>query len=181
MNRDQLEHVLRAAADIVPEADILVIGSQSILASTDEDVLPIEAIRSIEVDLAFFDDADEAKADRVDGAIGELSLFHGTHGYYGQGVSLATASLPDGWADRLVEIEPPRVGSRVRALEPHDCVASKLVAWRQKDLEFAGALLSAKLIERAVLVSRIDALPEQVSTSRRHVILNWLAGASRST
>lgn len=177
MNRDQLEHVLRAAADIIPEADILVIGSQSILASIDEQLLPIEATRSIEVDLAFFDDADEAKADRVDGAIGELSLFHGTHGYYGQGVSLTTATLPDGWADRLVEIEPPREGSRVRALEPNDCVASKLVAWRQKDLQFAGALLAKKLIERAVLESRIDALPEQVSTSRRTVILNWLAEA----
>jgi hypothetical protein len=177
VNRVQLDHVLRAATDTVPGADIVVIGSQSILASLDEAILPIEAIRSIEVDLAFFDDADAAKADSVDGAIGELSRFHGTFGYYGQGVSLTTATLPDGWMDRLVELKPPRDGSRVRALEPHDCVVSKLVAWRQKDLEFAEALLGEKLIERTILVSRIDALPKQVPGSRRAVILSWLAKA----
>lgn len=137
-------------------------------------MLPVEAVRSIEVDLAFFDDADEARADTVDGAIGELSQFHGTHGYYGQGVSLATASLPDGWADRLVEVEPPREGCRVRALEPHDCVASKLVAWRKKDLEFARALLEHNLIEQTVLESRIGLLPDEVPSSRRAVILDWL-------
>lgn len=181
MNREQLEHVLRAATDIVSDADILVIGSQSILASLDEDALPIEAVRSIEVDLAFFDDADEAKADRVDGAIGELSRFHGTHGYYGQGVSLTTAVLPAGWADRLVEVPLPPTGSRVRALEPHDCVASKLAAWRQKDIEFAGALLRENLIEHSVLAARVTALPDTVQSSRRAVILSWLRRADPTT
>ncbi|MFN8234238.1 MAG: hypothetical protein U0V56_12475 [Actinomycetota bacterium] len=31
---------------------------------------------SIEADIAFFDDADEEKSDKVDGSIGELSRFH---------------------------------------------------------------------------------------------------------
>jgi len=42
--------------------------------------LPTEATASMEVDVAFFDDLDEAKADAVDGAIGELSDFHETFG-----------------------------------------------------------------------------------------------------
>lgn len=37
MNRDQLEHVLRAAADIVPDSEMLVIGSQAVLAERDAD------------------------------------------------------------------------------------------------------------------------------------------------
>jgi hypothetical protein len=36
------------------------------------------------------------KADKVDGAIGELSTFHETSGYYAQGVSVSTAILPSG-------------------------------------------------------------------------------------
>ncbi len=63
MNREQLAHVLRAASSIVTDRRILVIGSQSILATYDEEELPVEATASIEVDLAFFDDDDEARAD----------------------------------------------------------------------------------------------------------------------
>ena len=40
MNREQLAHVLRAASAIVDDRDILIIGSQSLLGSFDEDVLP---------------------------------------------------------------------------------------------------------------------------------------------
>jgi hypothetical protein len=59
------------------------------------------------VDVAFFEDPEDRKADQVDGAIGELSPFHETFGYYAQGVSVATAVLPDGWRDRLVRVDTP--------------------------------------------------------------------------
>ncbi|MGH3927458.1 MAG: hypothetical protein ACRDTT_32110, partial [Pseudonocardiaceae bacterium] len=102
MNREQLEHVLRAAAQITGDPDILVIGSQSILGTVTEDQLPAESTASIEVDVTFFDDLDDTKSDQVDGAIGELSAFHETHGYYAQGVSITTATLPRGWRARVV-------------------------------------------------------------------------------
>lgn len=41
MKREQLEHVLRAASRIVDSAELLVIGSQSVLATWDERRLPI--------------------------------------------------------------------------------------------------------------------------------------------
>jgi hypothetical protein len=167
VNRDQLDHVLRAATDIVPGADIVIVGSQAILVVRDETELPIEATRSIEVDLAFFDDADEAKADKVDGAIGELSRFHQSFGYYAQGVSLTTPVLPEGWIGRLVDVEAPRAGARIRALEPNDCVVSKLVAGRNKDREFAAALLDARLVDAPTLQARIDQLPDGISTTQR--------------
>ena len=179
MNRVQLEHVLRAAATIVHDPDLLVIGSQSILGTYGEDSLPVEATTSIEADLAFLDDADGSKADRVDGAIGELSRFHETFGYYAQGVSVATAVLPDGWNMRTVEFAPPGAApARARCLEPHDCVVAKLVAGREKDRAFAAALIMAgtvnpeTLIDRIRMLSRVDA----ESVSRLEA---WVRGLAR--
>lgn len=84
MKRSELSHVLRAACEIVHDPGILVIGSQSILGSFSEEQLPPDATMSIEADVAFFDDPGGTKADRVDGAIGELSPFHEHHGIYGR-------------------------------------------------------------------------------------------------
>lgn len=174
MNRQQLVHVLRAASQIVPGADMLIVGSQAVLATRDERGLPVEATRSIEVDLAFFDDPDDAKADAIDGAIGELSRFHETFGYYAQGVSLTTPVLPHGWIARLVPVDTPDATARVRALEAHDCAVSKLVAFRQKDREFAAALLGAGVVDAATLGKRLSDLPASVSAARKLEISRWL-------
>lgn len=160
MKREQLEHLLRAASTIVGDRDVLVIGSQSVLASVQDDGLPSEATTSIEADLAFFDDPIDEKADQVDGAIGELSQFHETYGYYAQGVSVGTAVLPNGWETRLVAIDTPGTSpGRGLCLEPHDCVASKLVAGRWKDMDFGGALLRDGIVDPDVLTAQIDLLP----------------------
>jgi len=159
MNRAQLEHVLRAAATIVDDPRLLVIGSQAILGAYAEDSLPVEATTSIEADLAFFVDPDVTKADRLDGAIGELSRFHETFGYYAQGVSVTTAVLPAGWEARTVAFATPGAfPARARCLEPHDCVAAKLVAGREKDRAFAAALIREGLVETETLIDRIQAL-----------------------
>ena len=173
MNLDQLEHVLRAASTIVDETDVLVIGSQAVLGSIPDDQLPLEATTSIEADLAFFDDPDDEKADRVDGAIGELSTFHATYGYYAQGVSVSTATLPAGWRDRLVALATPNTApARGLCLEPHDCVVSKLVASRPKDVDFAAALLREKLVDADILVERIGDLPSPIAVKRQ--LLTWV-------
>jgi hypothetical protein len=174
VNREQLAHVLRAAVAIVPGADIVIVGSQAVLATRDEPDLPIEATRSIAVDLAFVDDPDDAKADVIDGAIGELSRFHETFGYYGQGVSLTTPVQPEGWIDRLVALESPDAAARVGALEVHDCTVSKLVAFREKDREFAAALLSVGIIDAGTLDDRLEVLPASVSKARMVDLSRWL-------
>jgi hypothetical protein len=46
-----MAHVLRAASRIVDDPEVLVIGSQSLLATFDEPELPLEATASMEVDL----------------------------------------------------------------------------------------------------------------------------------
>lgn len=76
---------------------------------------------SMEADVAFRNDIDASKADAVDGAIGELSQFHETYGYYAQGVEISTAVLPAGWEDRAEILDRPdsRPGY-ARCLEPHE-------------------------------------------------------------
>lgn len=175
MNREQLQHVLRAASQIVPGYPPIVIGSQAVLGSIDETELPIEATRSIEADIAFLDDPDEEKADAIDGAIGELSMFHKTFGFYGQGVSLQVATLPAGWEDRLRQLEIEGESAIAYCLEAHDCVVSKLVANRQKDREFGAALIQAGLIDPAVLSERVAILPERVADAQRTLIVAWIA------
>jgi hypothetical protein len=171
VNREQLAHVLRAAATL-EGPDILVIGSQAILGSYDEALLPLDATLSIEADLAFRSDPDETKSDNIDGMIGEGSAFHEAHAYYAQGVSISTAVLPAGWQQRLIPfIREDAYPSRALCLEPHDLVISKLVAGREKDYTFTTALLRANLIrtttlhERAQLIERPGAVVKRVQES----------------
>jgi hypothetical protein len=81
MNIKQLEHILRACGSIAGCREIIVIGSQALLASHPD--APEELLRSVEVDCYPLDDP--AKADLIDGSIGELSPFHETFGYYAHG------------------------------------------------------------------------------------------------
>lgn len=159
MNRADLEHILRAAARIAEDTDVVVIGSQSILGSFDERQLPDAAHASIEADVAFWNDEGNEKSDRVDMHLGEDSWFHAQFGYYAQGVDLSVAVLPVGWRDRMVRYTAvgaePGVG---HCLDRHDLVVSKLVAGRLKDLEFAGALLAHELVQPEVLIERAGAL-----------------------
>lgn len=149
----QLEHVLRAAATIAGDPDLLVIGSQAILGAYADSLLPVEATTSIEADLAFFDDPAGSKADQVDGAIGELSRFHETFGYHAQGVSVSTAVLPARWEARTIEFASSGTApARARCLEPHDCVVAKLVAGREKDRCTCPLLLPTPMPRRLVLI-----------------------------
>lgn len=179
MRREQLEHVLRAASQIADDPNVLVIGSQSVLGAIPEERLPLAATASMEIDVAFFDDTDDRKADRVDGAIGELSQFHETFGYYAQGVSVSTAVLPDGWRDRLVVVDTASTApGRGYLLEPHDCVVSKLVAGREKDYAFAVALVQTQLIDVAVIAERIETV--DVLPAVRQRLRNWVASQHNS-
>lgn len=168
MNRGQLAHVLRAASTVTDDVHIVVVGSQAILASFDEGELPSEVTLSVEADVAFWDDPEEEKADRVDGAIGELSPFHEQYGYYGQGVSVSTAVLPAGWRNRVVQFrradaEP----SSAVCIEAHDLVIAKLVAGREKDLSFAAALVGAGLVDPETLDERAGTIDRPVAVQER--------------
>lgn len=128
MNRAEFEHVVRAAADVVDD-DVVVVGSQAILAEHPE--APETMLRSAELDV--FPRTASAKADEIDGAIGDGSRFHQTYGYYAHAVGPETLAAPAGWMDRLVKVELPatqRKDGTVVAwcLETHDLMLAKLAA-----------------------------------------------------
>ncbi len=87
MNRAALEHILRAASAITNEREFIVIGSQSILGQYPN--APDSLLVSIEADV--YPRYAPERSDIVDGAIGELSQFHQTFGYYAHGVDQTTA------------------------------------------------------------------------------------------
>jgi hypothetical protein len=83
MRRDQLEHAIRAACQIIGQPEVIVVGSQAILGTYDESQLPAAATMSIEVDVLPIADSNEATAllaDRIEGIAGELSPFEEIHG-----------------------------------------------------------------------------------------------------
>jgi hypothetical protein len=97
VTRNQLEHVIRAAAGNADVREIVVIGSQSILGAFPN--APEDLLVSMEADV-FPKDRPELSI-VIDGSIGERSMFHETFGYYAHGVDETTAVLPTGWRERL--------------------------------------------------------------------------------
>ncbi len=73
MTREQFEHAIRAAGAVLGISELLVIGSQAVHGSM-TGPLPIEATRSVEVDVAIRGNADGRLADLIDGSIGEASM-----------------------------------------------------------------------------------------------------------
>lgn len=120
MKREQLEHLIRAAGAVTGSRRLIVIGSQAILGEHPFDAPP-EALRSREADLIPIDAPD--KADVLTGTLGELSAFDEAYGYHADGVDLTTATLPDGWRDRLVPIDNSNTNGYIGlCLEVHDLV-----------------------------------------------------------
>lgn len=156
MTREQLEHLIRAAATIADDSEIVVIGSQAVLGQFPD--APEELRASMEADLWPRNHPD--RWELVDGSIGELSPFHETFGYYAQGVGPETATLPQGWENRLVRVESPRtVGAVGLCLEIHDLVISKYVAGREKDMAFVRVAIAHGLVDEATLGRRLESTP----------------------
>lgn len=156
MNRAQLEHVIRASAAISGDDEIIVIGSQSILGQFP--AAPPDLCRSNEADV--YPKNKPELADLIDGSIGELSPFHQTFGYYGQGVGPDTAIVPQGWESRLIAVTNANTrGATGWCLEVHDLVLSKYAAGREKDFEFVAAVIRHGLVNRDELLRRLADLP----------------------
>lgn len=155
MKRHELEHIVRAAASITGAQEIVVIGSQAILGQFP--TAPAEFLVSREADVFTFRDPEDAE--KIDGAIGERTSFHETFGYYAHGVAEETATLPAGWKDRLVRVENENTGGAAGlCLEANDLAVSKLVAGREKDLDFVRAMFRHGLAAVAVVSERLKSL-----------------------
>ena len=152
MTRSQLEHVIRVAGMISDDDDIVVIGSQSILGSFPD--APGELLVSREADV--YPRTYPERAELIDGSIGEGSPFEQEFGYYAHGVGPETAVLPEGWQQRLVVVFGPNTRMvRGWCLEAHDLAIAKLVAGREKDLDYVEAMGRFEMVRGEVLEARL--------------------------
>ena len=164
MNRNQLEHILRAAGAITGRTEWVIIGSQAILGPVPN--APEDLTASEELDL--YAPGDEHASDLIDGSIGERSPFHETFGYYAHGVGAETAVLPPRWQDRAVLIRSNATGG-VSGICPHpsDLAVSKLAAWREKDRDFVAALLRYEITTPAEIEARLQELNDAMASKLR--------------
>jgi hypothetical protein len=152
MRRDEFRDALRRAAEITGDRDLVVIGSQSIHGAFAPAVLPAPATASGEVDIVATHDIEGDK----------MWLLAGRGGGWGDeaeidGVDITTATLPEGWVDRLIAFPLDDRPDTVVGwcLDPHDLVVSKAVAGRDKDRQFIESLVDAKLIDPGISLQRL--------------------------
>lgn len=171
MTRNQLEHAIRAACDVSNDTELWIFGSQALLGQFPD--APESLRASIEVDVQPKNRPEAV--DVIDGSLGELSMFHQTHGFYVHGISIESAKLPGGWEQRTIPIcDPVRTrGKTGLCLEVHDLAASKLAAYREKDKEFVRLLLIEKMIDVTILEERFGNL--NIEERLRERLLRWVS------
>lgn len=166
MKREQLEHLIRAAAAITNEYEIMIIGSQSILGSHPN--APTVLLQSMEAD--FYIESKPDMSDLIDGSIGEMSIFDEKFGYYAQGVDDNTAQLPIDWKNRLVKIQNKNTNMMCGyCLEENDLAVSKLIANREKDWEFVFAMIDNQLANVETILDRLSAMAINES-KKKHLL-----------
>jgi hypothetical protein len=168
MQLSEVEHILRAAADIKKEKSFVLVGSQAILLMVEN--VPPELLVSTELDL--YPAMHPEKADMIDGAIGALSTFHDTYGFHADGVSPETAVMPPDWQDR----QTLHYLGELTAICPelHDLAVSKCVAGRDKDAQYVRALFAHDMIDLKTLIERIATLD-----AARYPVAHVIAWAER--
>ena len=138
MTRDELEHIIRARADVTDQYEFMIVGSQSILGSIPNP----QAVLTMSAEADIYPLQAPELAQKIEGALGEGSQFHETFGYYAQGVGPETAILPSGWMARVHRVQNAGTNGRVGyCLDVADLFMSKAVAGREKDRVFCSELL----------------------------------------
>jgi hypothetical protein len=184
MRRDQLEHAIRTACQIIGRPEVIVVGSQAILGTFREDELPVRATMSGEVDiLPIADSNEETKqlANDIEGVAGEFSPFESLHGFRIDGVDLDTSALPEGWRDRLVKVQNTNTAGATGGLQftgwcldKEDLCVAKLCALREKDQNFVSELLRAGLVNTGTIATRLATVPERYRPGVERAA-EWLA------
>jgi hypothetical protein len=180
VRRHEFEHVLKAAAAIV-EDEIVVIGSQAVLAQHPD--APDSLLQSMEVDV--FPKHYPERAAEIDGAIGDGSRFHETYAYYAHGVGPETAVAPAGWEQRLIRVELPAIVRKHGTVvawcrEVHDLVLAKLAAGRPHDFEFVEEAIRVQLVDTEQLRLGVDLMPASHREVTRERLTSVIERASRA-
>jgi hypothetical protein len=156
----QLFDLIRKVSELTKISSPVIVGSQSLFAITDQ--VPSIVDRSVEADFLLGQLGGTAMR-QVNDELGVTSNFYDEHGYYADGLGLATVVLVPGWEERLLPLEDETGRIVARCLEVHDVAVSKLMAGREKDFTFISALLESRLISLPSLVERATLVEQTAS------------------
>lgn len=156
MRRAELEHIIRAAAEIASDDELVIVGSQAVLGQFPDAPEAMLVSREAEV----YPRNHPERADEIEGSLGDGSYFDSSFGYYAQAVGPETTTAPAGWEERLIPLRSENTGGATGwCLEAHDLVLSKCVAGRERDWEFASEALRRGLVDADELQRRTAYLP----------------------
>lgn len=153
MNREQLHALLSEARQQVQHAEFVIVGSLAILGAVAEP--PRTMVMSIDVDTYLKNDPQ--RTGELVQALGQGSAFEDEHGYYLDPVSPNLPSFPEGWQDRLVQIDFGDV--KAFFVEANDVAVSKYMRGEDRDLRWLLAGLKAGLIDLDVIERRVGSAP----------------------
>lgn len=172
MTREELEHIIRASADVTNQYEFVIVCSQSMLGPVPNP----EEVFTVSMEADIYPLQAPEMADRIDGAIGEGSQFHQTYGYYAQGVGPDTAVLPANWMQRVHRIQSANTNDRVGyCLDVLDLFMAKAVAGREKDREFCMALFEHGHVMPIGVLELVPFMPldNQQQRALRATIRRW--------
>lgn len=166
MTREELEHIVHAAGEITQWLEFMVAGSQAILG---EIPYPPESLTvSMELDpwpygQQLTPEERDKLNDRIEGAIGEGSLFHDTHKVYAQGIGPETIKVPGDFITHITRIYGRGTDPYIAyCLSPVDVFIGKAVARRAKDKIYCQELLRHGFVELNEAFRLCDQLPGDV-------------------
>jgi hypothetical protein len=138
---------------------------------------------SIEVDILPMAETKEETArlaGMIEGVAGEFSTFEQLHGFSITVSTLGPLHSPKAGAS---DVKVQNTNTAAPAGEPgftgwcldkEDLCAAKLIAFREKDLNFVAALLDARLVEREDLIRRLETVAETYKAACERA-RSWLA------
>ncbi len=164
MRRAELEHIIRAAAEVAGDDELVIVGSQAVLGQFPD--APEAMLVSREADV--YPRNHPERADEIEGSLGDGSYFDSSFGYYAHAVGPETAKAPAGWEERLIAVRNENTGGATGwCLEVHDLLLSKCAAGRERDWEFAREALLHGLADPDELQRRAADLPLPAADTER--------------
>lgn len=160
MKIEAMLHTIKAASAVSQCKTFLVIGSQAILGHCQDQELEFSFNESSEIDLVPVPD-NALLSDLIDGTLGENSPFHYNFGYYVHGVGMKTAVFPDGWEQRLKNLELNFENESIMVYfpSPEDIALAKYAAGREKDRRFIKKMVQEGFLDPSQMEILVEKLP----------------------
>lgn len=160
LRREQVAHLVRAAAAISNESTLVLLGTGAVIAQLKAAPSELTATRNVE--LYAPGASDPAETSRlIDGTIGEGTRFDDAFGYFAHGAAQDAAILPHDWRLRARPITLPEApGVTCICPDADDVAVGKLCAWQENDRRWLEAAWRTGLVGAGALRERAKAISD---------------------